>query len=275
MKGQISEKMAEVDRVSQVTNNRFLNYYELNTTKKYYMCSRRESAEKLDLMTGADRPDGVVMFALYGEDRDRVVLVHQYRYPLGAYIYELPAGLVEDGEQVDEAALREMREETGLEFHPVLSDSGYERPFYSSAGMTDESCCMVFGTAGGTISQSGLEDTEQLDVVLADRQEAARILREENVAANCAFMLMNFISSPLMIRSGLAFGWRRKRLREMSSRFWAILVLEKPYLQRGLQQALAYRKTSVVRHLRSSSFMRRDGCRCIILMYIESVTRRK
>ena len=90
MKGQISEKMAEVDRVSQVTNNRFLNYYELNTTdrignhKKYYMCSRRESAEKLDLMTGADRPDGVVMFALYGEGRDRVVLVHQYRYPLGA-----------------------------------------------------------------------------------------------------------------------------------------------------------------------------------------------
>ena len=201
MKGQISEKMAEVDRVSQVTNNRFLNYYELNTTdrignhKKYYMCSRRESAEKLNLMTGADRPDGVVMFALYGEGRDRVVLVHQYRYPLGAYIYELPAGLVEDGERVDEAALREMREETGLEFHPVLSDSGYERPFYSSAGMTDESCCMVFGTAGGTISQSGLEDTEQLDVVLADRQEAARILREENVAANCAFMLMNFISS--------------------------------------------------------------------------------
>ena len=135
------------------------------------------------------------MFALYGEDRGRVVLVHQYRYPLGAYIYELPAGLVEEGERVDEAALREMQEETGLEFHPVLSGSGYERPFYSSAGMTDESCCMVFGTAGGTISQSGLEDTEQLDVVLADRQEAARILREENVAANCAFMLMNFISS--------------------------------------------------------------------------------
>lgn len=193
--------MAAVDHVKQVTNNRFLNYYELSTTdrvgnhKRYYMCSRREKAEDLDLSTGKDRPDGVVMFALTGQKRDRVVLVHQYRYPLGGYIYELPAGLVEDGESVSEAGIREMREETGLLFHPLPSGAGYERPFYSSAGMTDESCCMVYGTADGTISGKGLEDTEQLDVVLADRDEAARILREEPVAANCAFMLMNFISS--------------------------------------------------------------------------------
>ena len=43
---------------------------------------------------------------------------------------------------------------------------------------------------------SGLEDTEQLDVVLADREEARRILREENVAANCAYLLMQFLHNP-------------------------------------------------------------------------------
>lgn len=193
--------MAAVDQVKQVTNNRFLNYYELSTTdrvgnhKSYYMCSRRDSADQLDLSTGKDRPDGVVIFSVTGSRKDRVVLVHQYRYPLGGYVYELPAGLVEEGESVSEAGAREMKEETGLDFHPVSSGAGYERPFYSSAGMTDESCCMVFGTADGTVSRRGLEDTEQLDVVLADRDEAARILREEPVAANCAFMLMNFISS--------------------------------------------------------------------------------
>lgn len=193
--------MAEVDRVSQVTHNRFLNYYELSTrdrvgnAKHYYMCSRRESVEELDLSTGKDRPDGVVMFSLYGEKKDKVVLVHQYRYPLGAYVYELPAGLVENGESVTDAGIREMKEETGLTFLPEQSDGGYERPFYSSAGMTDESCCMVYGSAVGEVSRKGLEDTEQLDVVLADRKECARILREENVAANCAFMLMHFIET--------------------------------------------------------------------------------
>lgn len=193
--------MAKVDKVSQVTSNHFLNFYELGTTdrvgnhKNYYMCSRRTSAGQLDLSTGKDHPDGVVLFGICGEKKDKVVLVHQYRYPLGSYIYELPAGLVEDGESVVEAGIREMKEETGLTFHPVESGAGYERPFYSSAGMTDESCCMVFGTADGKISESGLEDTEQLDVVLADRKEASRILKEENVASNCAFMLMHFIHS--------------------------------------------------------------------------------
>ncbi len=43
MKGQISEKMAEVDRVSQVTNNRFLNYYELNTT---IICVQEENQQR-------------------------------------------------------------------------------------------------------------------------------------------------------------------------------------------------------------------------------------
>lgn len=53
------------------------------------------------------------------------------------------------------------------------------------------------------------------------------------------------------------------------------LGVGKTVFTKGFAAGLAYRKTSVVRHLPSCSFMRRDGCRCIILMYIESATRRK
>ncbi|MCI8593329.1 MAG: NUDIX hydrolase, partial [Lachnospiraceae bacterium] len=55
-------------------------------------------ADQLKLATGENHPDGVVIYALYGEKKDRVVLVRQFRYPLGDYVYELPAGLVEPGE---------------------------------------------------------------------------------------------------------------------------------------------------------------------------------
>ena len=61
--------------------------------------------------------------------------------------------------------------------------------------MTDESCAAVYGVATGTISNKGLEDTEDIQVVLADREEASRILREENVALMCAYQLMHFIKS--------------------------------------------------------------------------------
>jgi len=43
-----------------------------------------------------------------------LVLVRQYRPGLGAVHYELPAGVVDPGEQVEAAAMRELREETGF-----------------------------------------------------------------------------------------------------------------------------------------------------------------
>lgn len=191
--------MAEVKKVNQEVRNRFLSYYDLETedrlghSKHYFMASRNEEEKDLDLETGKNPPNGVVIFSLYGEKKDRVVMVHQFRYPINRYIYELPAGLIEKGENFREAGIREMKEETGLLFHPADVDPLYERPFYNSVGMTDESCSMVFGVCEGEISRDGLEDTEELETVLVDRAEARRILAQEDVAANAAYMLMHFI----------------------------------------------------------------------------------
>ncbi|MBT8397156.1 MAG: NUDIX hydrolase [Gemmatimonadetes bacterium] len=44
----------------------------------------------------------------------KVVLVHQYRYAAGGFIYEIPAGIPMDGESWEECARRELEEETGF-----------------------------------------------------------------------------------------------------------------------------------------------------------------
>ena len=138
-------------------------------------------------------PNGVAVLALDGDDR--VVLVTQYRYPLGDYIYEFPAGLVEPGEDVCEAGIREMYEETGLSFTPV-SGGDAQRPFFTSVGMTDESCGLCFGYCSGTPSNAHQEDTEDIQVVLADRDDCRRILKEESVSIMAAYMMMHFIATP-------------------------------------------------------------------------------
>ena len=51
----------------------------------------------------------------------------------------------------------------------------------------------MYGYASGEISTQAQEDTEEIEVVLADREEVKRILREENVAIMCAYMLMHFL----------------------------------------------------------------------------------
>lgn len=191
--------MGEIKKVTKMTDNPYLNLYDLDTVNKvgrkghYYVASRAKNAEDLKLATGKNHPDGVVIYSLYGEKKDRVVLIRQYRYPLGGYVYELPAGLVDPGENYREAAIRELKEETGLILEPLEVDEMYQKPYFTSVGMTDESCGTVYGYASGEISKNFMEDSEEIEVVLADRKEVARILKEENVALICAYMMMHFL----------------------------------------------------------------------------------
>ena len=188
--------MDRINGITKQTDNRYLNLYELDATFRdgskapYYVASRRKSTETLKAATGDNHADGVILYGVYGEQKDKVVLVRQFRYPINGYVYEFPAGLVEPGEDMLEAGIREMYEETGLEFTPVQT----ARPFFTSIGMTDESCGTVFGYCSGTPSNANQEGSEDIQVVLADRDECKRILKEENVAIMCAYMLMHFIA---------------------------------------------------------------------------------
>ena len=169
--------MAEIKKVTKKTENPYVNLYELDTLNrkgnpgKYYVASRAKSIQTLELTTGSQHSDGVIIYSLYGENHDKVVLVRQYRYAINGYIYELPAGLVEPGEDYHTSAVREMKEETGLDLHPLPVKNLYQKPYYTTIGMTDECCGTVYGYATGEISADGLEDTEEIEVVLADRAE--------------------------------------------------------------------------------------------------------
>lgn len=185
--------------VEKKTNNRFLNMYELHYENKvggrglYHVASRAKDIDSLKMNTRKNKPDGVIIYSIYGEKKDRMVLVRQYRFSIDDYIYELPAGLVDEGETYAQAGARELKEETGLDFHALEVDEMYHKPFFTTIGMTDESCATVYGYATGTVSRDGLEDNEELEVVLADRTEVERILKEENVSMNCGYLMMHFL----------------------------------------------------------------------------------
>ncbi len=192
--------MSKIGRIERKTNTRFLNFYEMEAIHRdgsispYYVASRAREIHDLKAVTHQNKPDGVILYGVYGQQKDHVVLIRQYRYPLGGYVYEFPAGLVEDGEAMLEAGIREMFEETGLTFTPK-EGGAYSRPFFTTIGMTDESCGTVYGYCSGTPTNTHQEASEEIQVVLADRAECRRILKEENVAIMCAYMLMHFIAS--------------------------------------------------------------------------------
>ena len=192
--------MCKIGTIQKVTSNPHLNFYEFEAVRRdgrtfpYYVASRATSCEELKAVNHKNRPDGVILYGVYGEEKDRIVLIRQFRYPLGGYCYEFPAGLVENGEDMLQAGIREMYEETGLTFIP--KEAGCcSKPFFTTIGMTDESCGTVYGYCSGDPNNRHQEASEDIQVVIADREECRRILREENVAIMCAYMLMHFISS--------------------------------------------------------------------------------
>ena len=191
--------MPEIKNVTKKTDNPFVNLYELDTRDRlghdrhYYVASRAKHAQDLKLNTHNDKPDGVIIYALQKGHEDKVLLIRQYRYSIDEYIYEFPAGLVDPGENFHQAAVREVKEETGLTLHPIPVDERYEKPYFTTIGMTDECCGTVYGYVDGEISSDGQEDTEDIQAILADRDEVRRILKEERVAIMCAYMLMHFL----------------------------------------------------------------------------------
>ena len=185
--------------VRKLTDNKFLNLYEMDALTNtgdgfHYYFATRNSHEELPLLTGKLCANGIVIYPLWEDDPEKIVMIRQYRYPLDAWIYELPAGLIDEGETASQAAVREMKEETGLDFLPYEGGNpALRRPFCLGAGMTDETSTSVFGYARGRISGRFREDTESIEVLLVDKKEAGRIFREERLSLRAAFLLMEFL----------------------------------------------------------------------------------
>lgn len=195
--------MRRIHKIDQMTKNRFLNMYALDMKdaegvhSTYYVASRAKTTEALKISTKKNTADGVIVYAVYKDEgeTEKVVLIRQYRPAIDDYIYEFPAGLVDEGESFKQAGARELKEETGLDFKPVHASDMFCKPYFTTVGMTDESCGTVYGYAYGAPSKDGQEETEEIEIVLADRKAVRRILKEERAAIMCAYMLMHFLQA--------------------------------------------------------------------------------
>ena len=84
--------MSNVGKILQKTKTRFLNFFEFEAIHRdgsvspYYVSSRAKDISQLKAVTHENKPDGVILYGVYGEAKDKVVLIRQYRYPLGGYV---------------------------------------------------------------------------------------------------------------------------------------------------------------------------------------------
>ena len=109
------------------------------------------------------RTRGVTAAVILALDEGHVILVEQYRVPLGGLCLELPAGLVgdeEDGEETEIAAIRELEEETGYRAAHMV-DLGR---FYASPGMSSEGFTLLRAEGLTKVGDGGGVEGENIEV---------------------------------------------------------------------------------------------------------------
>jgi ADP-ribose pyrophosphatase len=119
----------------------------------------------------AGRARGIRAAVILALDAGEVILVEQFRVPIGKYCLEMPAGLIGDeseGEDALESAARELEEETGYQA-AHWEELG---EFWSSPGMITESYTLLkatgltrVGDGGGTASEDIVVHRVPLDRV--------------------------------------------------------------------------------------------------------------
>jgi ADP-ribose pyrophosphatase len=131
----------------------------------------------------AETPDAVAVVAIDAEGR--VVLVRQRRPAVGADVLELPAGLIDDGEEPLATAKRELREETGLRggsWRELAS-------FWTSPGFVNERVT-VFAAHELEEGEPEPDEGEELELVRVPLVElAARLSELENATTLIGLLL--------------------------------------------------------------------------------------
>ena len=167
--------MIEIKASKKLTHQKWLNLFDVKYVaktgdeKSWQLATRKKEPK---CVTGRyDQPDAVVIVPFH-RAKNKMVITREYRVPLSDYEYGFPAGLIDDGESVEQATRRELREETGLTVSRFIKMSP---PIYSSAGMTDESVAMVYVECEGTPSNTGNTEFELIEVLLITPAEAFRM----------------------------------------------------------------------------------------------------
>ena len=138
------------------------------------------------------RSRGIKAAVILAVEDGHVILVEQYRVPLGRNCVELPAGLIGDeteGEDPLEAAGRELEEETGYRATKLESLGDY----YSSPGMVSESFTLVRASGLTKVGDGGGTDGENITVhrvALSELKQFLETKRAENIGVDVRLLLL-------------------------------------------------------------------------------------
>lgn len=176
-------------KMEKVKDGKYLKNYELTYLnkagyeKKYEIVSRNELSEPGDI---GKKTSGVSIIATM---EDRLLLLREFRMGVNKYIYNLCAGMIEEGESIEECIQRELYEETGLKIKEIKK---ILPPSYAAVAISDVKTYIAYVEVLGTFSDHTSEN-EEIEREFYTSKEVERLLETEEFSSRAQIAAYNFV----------------------------------------------------------------------------------
>lgn len=173
----------EFQKIEKIQEGNYITRYDLtyetvdHQKKVYEMISRDKHMDGFKELT--ERKVDAVVLIMHDASGERVLLNREYRMATGRFVYNFPAGLIDEGEEPMQSAARELKEETGLDLIRVDDLIGES---YSAVGFSNEKNVCVVGVADGRFAASS-SAVEEIEAGWYTKEQVRRLLKTEPFAA--------------------------------------------------------------------------------------------
>lgn len=172
-----------------VHSGKYLDYIETeyklrNDETKIYESVVRKQTEINSKTMGHHTTNAVVMIVL-NKEHTKMLINKEFRLSVNDWVYNLPAGLIDKGESVEEALRRELKEETGLDVVRVIRTLPAS---FCSIGESNTTTILSYIEATGTLHNDG-NPAEEIEPLWIDKGRAREILKSDRITSRTQVLL--------------------------------------------------------------------------------------
>lgn len=173
----------------KVRDGKYLKNYELTYLNKkgnekvYEIVSRHEIEDENAL---GKNISGVSIVANY---EDKLLLLREFRMGVNRYVYNLCAGMIEDGESLEECIQRELYEETGLKVKKIIQ---ILKPSYAAVAFSDVKTQIAFVEVEGGFEDHSSEN-EVIEAKFYSKEEVRELLETEEFSSRAQMAAYFFV----------------------------------------------------------------------------------
>lgn len=157
----------------KIISTEYLNRHRYFTARKdsYQL----PSGKIVDPYFVVELPESVTAMAVTADNQ--IVLISQYRHPIGMESIELPGGFIDPNENPEDAVRRELLEETGYSFKDVY----HLGTTAANPGVLNGFTQLYLAIGGEKIKEQQLDDNEEINIMLKSFEEVALMLQQSRI----------------------------------------------------------------------------------------------